>query len=311
MAEELNRREFLITGFAAAAAAGASEPAATVGTLPERILGRTGERVTLLGLGGASTRTPLSNGRREEAIAIIERALALGITYFDTAATYGTSEEYLGEVVARRRKGMFLATKSDERTRDGAWRELERSLKRLRTDYIDLWQMHRASLPERDTAPAFAKDGVIRAIEEAKAQKLIRFAGVTGHHRTDVLADWLERYPFDALLTVVNAVDIHHADSFIRKLLPVAQAKNVGVIAMKVPAYGQILSDLDIKSAMHYALSQPGVACCIIACDSVAMLEANVAAARNFAPLTAEQQARITARTAGNWQRASFYRGWT
>lgn len=152
MAEELNRREFLVAGFAAAAAAGASAPAAAVGTLPARILGRTGEQVTLLGLGGASTRTPLSNGRREEAIAIVERALALGINYFDTAATYGTSEDYLGEVASRRRKDMFLATKSDERTRDGAWRELERSLRRLRTDYIDLWQMHRASLPERDTA---------------------------------------------------------------------------------------------------------------------------------------------------------------
>jgi aryl-alcohol dehydrogenase-like predicted oxidoreductase len=311
MSEALNRREFLLTSLAVASAATVGQAAKAAGPLPTRLLGRTGVRVTLLGLGGASSKTPLSMGQHEEAIAIIERALDLGINYFDTAASYGPSEDFLGEVVARRRKDMFLASKSGERTRDGAWRELERSLKRLRTDYLDLWQMHHVSLHERDTVPAFGKDGAIRALEEAKAQKLIRFTGVTGHHRTDVLANWLERYPFDTLLTVVNAVDIHHADSFIRELLPVANKRGVGVIAMKVPAYGKVLRNIGIQEAMHYGLSQSGVACCIISADNIAMLEQNVGAARNFAPLSAERQTQVTTRTASYWQEASFYRDWT
>ncbi len=312
MTEELNRRDFLLAGLAATASAGALQGAEAGTGLPTRVLGSTGQSVTLFGLGGASSETPLSNGQRDSALAIVNRALDLGVNYFDTAATYGTSETYLGEVVKARRAQMFLASKSAERTRDGAWRELERSLKRLQTDHLDLWQMHHVAIAERDTVPAFAKDGAIRAIEEAKAQKLIRFAGVSGHHQTGVLADWLSRYPFDTLLTVVNAADIHHPDSFIRRVLPVAAKRGVGVIAMKVPAYGKLLKGLAIQQAMHYSLSQPGVACCIIACDSVAMLEQNVAAARACqARLSLAEQVRITERTASYWQETDFYRAWT
>jgi aryl-alcohol dehydrogenase-like predicted oxidoreductase len=310
---------------ASAARAGATRVVATQAAtdtvaapaLPMRLLGQTGQKVTIFGLGGASAKTPLQNGPHEAAVAIVERALELGVNYFDTAYTYGNgrSERAIGEVVKTRRKDMFLTSKSDQRGYDGAMRELEGSLKRLQTDHLDLWQMHRASLHDRDTEPAFAENGVIKALQKAKDEKMVRFVGVTGHHRTDVLADWLKRYPFDTLLATVNAVDLHHEDSFIKNLLPVAQQKKVGVIAMKVPAYGRLLNKeagVTIQQAMHYSLSQPGVACCIIACDSVAMLEENVAAAQAITTtMDTAAQDTLVAKTAAYWKHASFYRQWT
>jgi aryl-alcohol dehydrogenase-like predicted oxidoreductase len=116
--------------------------------MPERELGQTGIKVPILGLGGAG-QTPLSWQNSESAaVSLIERALALGIRYFDTAASYGPSEDYLGKVLPAHRQRIFLASKTDARDRDSAWRELERSLKRLKTDYLDLWQLHHVSFTE-------------------------------------------------------------------------------------------------------------------------------------------------------------------
>lgn len=320
MPEELSRRQLLQAGMGAALIGLTSEKSQSAPAkqpqLPTRLLGRTGAQVTIFGLGGASAKTPLSNGPEEQALAIISRALDLGVNYFDTASTYGDwrSETYLGKVAKTRRKEMFLASKTAERTYDGAMRELEQSLKRLQTDHLDLWQMHHVSLPDRDTVPAFGKNGAIKALDEAKRQKLVRFVGVTGHHEPDILADWLRRYPFDTLLTAVNAGDVHQPRPFIKNLLPVARERKVGIIAMKIPAYGQLLNPgagVSIREAMHYTLSQPGIACGIISCDSLAMLEENVATARAFAPLSAQAQAKIESSTAGYWPNAAFYRQWT
>lgn len=284
--------------------------------LPTRLLGQTGQRITLFGLGGASSQTPLSNGPHEQAVAIVERALALGVTYFDTAPSYGNgkSERALGEVAKDNRARMVIASKTAERTYDGAMRELEASLQRLETDHLDVWLMHHVSLPERDTNPAFGPTGAIKALEKARAEKMVRFAGVSGHHRTDVLAEWLRRYRFDMVLTVVNAVDRHHSDSFIERVLPVAQARKIGVVAMKIPAYGRLLrpkEGVGMRQAFAYALSQPGVAGGIIACDTIKMLEENVAAARAFVALDEAAQRALEAQTASYWQDASFYRDWT
>jgi aryl-alcohol dehydrogenase-like predicted oxidoreductase len=284
--------------------------------LPMRVLGTTGLRVSIFGLGGASAKTPLSNGPHEEAVEIVERALALGVNYFDTANSYGNgrSESAMGEVAKKHRKEMVIASKTGQRTYDGAMRELEASLKRLQTDHLDVWFMHHVSLHDRDTIPAFAEGGAIKALEKAVAEKTVRFAGISGHHRTDVLADWLGRHRFDVLLTVVNAVDRHHDDSFIEKLLPVAREEKVGVVAMKIPAYGRLLrpgNGVGMKEAFAYSLSQNGVASGIIACDNLQMLEENVAAAHAFAKMDAGAQAALEAKTASYWQRASFYRDWT
>lgn len=284
--------------------------------LATRPLGQTGKRISIFGLGGASAKTPLSNGPHESAVAIVERALALGVTYFDTASSYGNgkSERAIGEVAAKHRARMTIASKTSERSYDGAMRELEASLKRLQTDHLDVWLMHHVSLTERDTQPAFGVNGAVKALEKAVAEKMVRFAGVSGHHSTEVLADWLRRHPFDVVLMPINAVDKHHSDSFIERVLPVARERKVGVVAMKIPAYGKLLRPNDgvgIREALAYTLSQPGLAGGIIACDSIEMLEQNVAAARDFTALDAKDLAALEAKTAFYWESASFYRDWT
>jgi aryl-alcohol dehydrogenase-like predicted oxidoreductase len=281
--------------------------------MPERELGKTGVSVPLFGLGGGG-RTPLSSESAErEAIALTERALELGIRYIDTAANYGSSEDHLGKVLPAYRKQIFLATKTEQRDRDGAWRDLERSLKRLNTDYLDLWQLHHVSF-ERELDTIFGKNGAIQAIEEAKAQKIIRFAGITGHHEPNIIAEGLRRYDFDTTLIPVSAADIHHPRPFIPGVLPIAREKNVGVIAMKVPAYGNLFKPgvLDgMHQAMGYSLSQAGVHCCVIATENIAQLESNVEVARTFKPLDQAALAEIEQRTAKAWEDNTFFRAWT
>ncbi|MFM1842306.1 MAG: hypothetical protein RLZZ490_1042, partial [Cyanobacteriota bacterium] len=183
--------------------------------LPERMLGNTGLSLPIFGLGGAG-QTPLSNPNQEaEAIALIEAALTFGIRYFDTAANYGPSETFLGKGLGDRRSEIFLASKSGRRDRDGAWRELEQSLTRLQTDQLDLWQLHHVSFQE-ELDEIFSPTGAIQALEEARAQKLIRFGGITGHHEPDIIATALERYPFDTTLIAINAADVHHPRPFSR-----------------------------------------------------------------------------------------------
>lgn len=318
------RRNFLITSLTAAVGMagcssvtnqlmGASAPLKAKGSLPLRQLGRTNMQVPILGLGGAGN-TPLSWQNGEQAATEqIQRALELGIRYFDTAASYGPSELYLGKVLPAYRDKIFLASKTSARDRDGAWRELERSLQRLNTDYLDLWQFHHVSF-ETDLDTIFGKDGAIEALEEAKAQGLVRFSGITGHHDPDVIATGLERYPFDHALIPVNAADPHHPRPFIPNVLPVAIAQNVGITAMKVPAYGRLFKPgvLDgMHQALGYALSQPGVHCAVIAAQNIEQLEENVRVARAFQPLDEATLSEIEQRTASTWQDNTFFRAWT
>jgi aryl-alcohol dehydrogenase-like predicted oxidoreductase len=330
MTDKTTRRNFLLTG--AAVAGGIMGNAAlqqnqsdiaqsTVQNkvakptekIPERVLGRTQVQVPIFGLGGAG-QTPLSwEGQEKDAVAIIEKAIALGIRYFDTAANYGPSEDYFGKVLPYHRKNVFLASKTDARDRDGAWRELERSLKRLNTEYLDLWQMHHVSFTE-DLDTIFARNGAIQAVEAAKAQKLIRFAGITGHHDPNVIAEGLRRYSFDTTLIPVNAADKHHPRPFLPVVLPVAKEKNVGVIAMKVPAYGRLFKPggLDgMNQALGYAMSQPGVHCCVVAAETIAQLEDNFKVAQAFQPLSQQELTTIEQRTAAIWEDNTFFRAWT
>lgn len=324
MARRRTRRYFLASSIAAAGGIASistlkqqqskllASPETTT-TMPERILGKTGVNLPIFGLGGAG-QTPLSHeGREAEAVALIERAIALGIRYFDTAAEYGPSEDYLGKVLPTYRSHIFLASKTHVRDRDGAWRLLERSLKRLKTDRLDLWQLHHVSL-KAELEQIFSANGAIAALEEAKQQKIVRFVGITGHHEPDIIAEGLRRYPFDTTLICLNAAEKHHPRSFVTNVLPVAREKNVGVIAMKVPAYGQLFKNklLDgMHQAMGYTLSLPGVHCCVIAAESVQQLEENVKVAQAFKPLNAEEMAAIEQRTLVAWQDNTFFRQWT
>jgi aryl-alcohol dehydrogenase-like predicted oxidoreductase len=325
MKRNVKRRSFLLTSAAIAGGmmssitlrqsrkVAASEQSAPPATLPERTLGNTGISLPILGLGGASRLTPLSQaGAEAEAIALVQRAWELGIRYFDTAATYGPSEDYLGKVLPAYRSQVFLTSKTAIRDRDGAWRELERSLQRLQTDYLDLWQLHHVSFAE-ELETIFSRDGAIHALVEAKQQGIVRLVGITGHHEPDIIINGLRRYPFDTTLIPVNAVDKHHPRPFIPGVLPIAQEQKVGVIAMKVPAYGKLFQPgalTGMAQALGYTLSQPGVSHCIIAADSIAQLEANVDAARSFQPLAESALSEIEQKTVAIWQESSFYRAW-
>jgi hypothetical protein len=301
--DKISRRKFVQTvigGAAAASIAGKLEPLETITTalvekptMPKRPLGKTGYSVCIFSLGGQATLE--QDGRRDEAVAIINRAIDLGVNYIDTAAAYGggVSESYIGEVMKTRRKEVFLASKTHDRSYDGSMRLLERSLKHLQTDHLDLWQLHNVRTQE-DLDRIFAKDGAIHALEKAREEKIVRFLGITGHRDPFVLRKGIEHYPFDTILMALNAADRHHA-SFIEHLLPVAVEKHMGIIGMKIPARGRIFREGGIttmEQAMRYVLTFP-VSTIIIGISTTNELEENVRIAREFKPYNKEQLAKI------------------
>ncbi|MGO9476503.1 MAG: aldo/keto reductase [Limisphaerales bacterium] len=341
----LNRREFLkLGGFATAAVIGqtalptvaraASETPsnpATANALPTRNLGKTGYRVGIFSLGGQAALEHAHNDA--VAVPLINRALDLGVNYIDTSSIYGGperwSERYVGQVMKQRRAEAFLASKTKERTRDGSLRMLEKSLELLQTDHLDLWQLHDVGT-QADLDAIFAKGGAMEALLQARDQKLVRFLGITGHHRPDALMEAVRRQPFDCILMALNGADKHHF-SFMDQLLPLAVGKQMGIIGMKVPARGRILSSwtppspeqqkhmwegvveatgpgtLQMREAMYYTLSLP-VSTVIIGVDSIAQLEENVQLARDFTPLTKSQMAAISQKTEPVSKQALFFR---
>jgi hypothetical protein len=306
----VNRREFVKLGAASTAAVVLGPRALGANTPPmaERPLGRTGHRVRLFSLGGQATLE--QPDRLEESVAIINRAIDLGVNYLDTAAAYGRgiSQTYLGEVMATRRNEVFLATKTHNRTRDGSLQLLEDSLKRLRTDHIDLWQLHNITRTEQ-LDQIFGKDGAIEALTRARDEKIVRFLGITGHYDPAVLMDGLRRFPFDTILMALNAADRHHTP-FQDTVLPLANEMGLGVIGMKIPARGRLFRDggvTSMRDAMHYVLTLP-VSTVIVGCDSVAQLEENVRLAREFTPLAASEMRRIEALTAPYATDAAFFK---
>ena len=299
---------------------------ATPDAMPTRNLGRTGYRAGLFSLGGQAAIEQPDN--EAAAVAIVERALDLGVNYIDTAAMYGGgkrwSQRYIGQVMKRRRNQVYLASKTHDRTRDGSLRLLEESLRLLNTDHLDVWQLHHIDSQD-DVDRIFAKGGALEALQQAREQKMVRYLGVTGHTDPEVLMECLRRFHFDQILLAVNAADKHHL-SFQEKLLPLAVEKQMGIIGMKIPSRGRLISNwpavgayahgktqagpLTMKDALYYVLSLP-VSTVIIGCDNVAQLEENVKLAREFTPLSEPQLAALSARTVPIAEQALFFRRWS
>ncbi len=340
-----DRRAFMKTGGAATAALlaqgalprpaqampGLPSNPRTAGSMPTRNLGRTGFRVGLFSLGGQSA---LERGNNDAvAVPLVERALDLGVNYIDTSSIYGGpdrwSERYIGQVTKRRRSEAFLASKTKERTRDASMRMLEQSLKLLNTDHLDLWQLHDIGTMT-DVDEVFAKGGAMEALVEAREQKMVRFLGLTGHHRPESLMGAIQRFPFETVLLALNAADSHHY-SFTKELLPLAVEKQMGVIGMKITGRGRLLSTwtppsleqqkrswegvvianapgtIGMRDAISYTLSLP-VSTVIIGCDSVAQLEENVRLARDFTPLSEAQMAALAEKATPCSKQALFFR---
>jgi aryl-alcohol dehydrogenase-like predicted oxidoreductase len=309
----MTRRAFVKTlaGGAAAASlaplAGRLEAAAPA-AMATRPLGRTGHDVRLFSLGGQSTlERPDTDALSEQ---IIERALDLGVNYIDTSRRYGSgiSETYIGRVMKRRRAEVYLATKTRDRTYDGSMRSLEESLKALQTDRLDLWQLHNV-MTDADLEQIFAKDGAIRALEQAREQKITRHLGITGHFDPWVLRRAIERHPFDTILMALNCADRHRA-SFIEHLLPVAVEKKMGIIGMKIPARGRLFREGGVRTmqdAMRYVLTLP-VSTVIVGITTVAELEENVKIAREFRPMAEADMRRLEALAKPNAEDAMFFK---
>jgi aryl-alcohol dehydrogenase-like predicted oxidoreductase len=249
--------------------------------LPHRPLGKTGVQVPVLGYGTA----PLGHIKLMDAPLIhksarlLNHAIDRGITYLDTSPDYG-SQPKVGEVMKTRRDEVFLATKINKRKKKDVLTELRQNLKELQTDHLDLVQVHAVNTMA-DLEAALAPDGAIAALEEARRQGMTRFVGITGHARPAVLAAALGRYDFDTVLVAVGPVDrLVNAPEDV--VLPLAQAKSAGVIAMKVFAHGEIARrDL----ALRYALSLPGVSLAIVGMAEEAHIDENVRLAESLAPL--------------------------
>lgn len=263
--------------------------------MPQRPLGRTSQQVTILGLGGEGILR--TQGRGNEAAQVIHRALDQGVNYCDTAPAYADSMDYYGAALGERRRDIFLASKTHDRTRDGSLRLLDESLRRLRTDHLDLWQLHDLRSQD-DLNRIFAKGGALDALLQARSEGRVRFLGLTGHHDPTVLLEAMRRFAFDTALVALNAADVHRL-SFINTVLTEAARQGMGVIGMKVCAQGRLLgrNKLLMAEAMGYVLSLPGVSLTIVGCQTPEEVDANAAIARQFTPMDSTQMRELEERT--------------
>ena len=325
-----SRREFLRKMAAAAALTtvvspvsllSGCKPSAVAATMPLRPLGKTGHMVGIYSLGAQATvETP---GKEELAVQIVNKAIDLGINYIDTAAAYGrrsetvsreeamgTSERNVGQVMKTRRNEVFLASKTHDRTYDGSMRLLEKSLKNLQTDHLDLWQVHNVKASEKEVLHTyFEEGGVIKAMEKAKAEGMVKNIGFTGHEDPEVLKMMAESYQFDNVLVAINAADKHY-NSFIEKFLPVAVEQGIGIVGMKIPARDRIFDHggiITMKEAMEYVMTLP-VSTIIIGIDEIAELEENIKIAREFKALDADQLLAIEDKAKPHYEHLQFFK---
>lgn len=256
-------------------------------SLPKRILGKTGVEVSCPGLGGEGVLR--TYGREREAREVIDRALELGVNYFESARAYSGSEAYYGLALGERRQGIFLTSKSHDRTAAGARRHLETTLANMRTEWLDLWQVHDVR-SEEDLQAIFGPGGAIEAFDRAKRDGLVRFVGVTGHQDPAILRKAFELYDFDTVLLPVNPAEPAHL-SFIDSVIPEARRRDMGIIGMKVLCRGLGLKVPGCGSELpwiRYALAQ-AVSTIVVGCDTPEQVARNVAAAMTK-PMPADEQ---------------------
>lgn len=275
--------------------------------LPRRPLGRTGHDVTLFALGGEGVLR--THGYLNEAVQVIHRALDQGVNYCDTAPAYADSLNYYGAALGERRKDIFLASKTHDRTRDGSLHLLDMSLKKLRTDHLDLWQLHDLRTMA-DLKMIFAKGGALEAMLQAREEKRVRFLGLTGHHDPAILLEAMRRFSFDTVLVALNAADVHYLP-FATTVLPEAVRQGMGVIGMKIYGAGSLFQGpgaLTPEQAMRYVLSLPGVCTTIIGCRTPAEVDENARIARSFAPFTEAEQRALEERTRSQGGGFTYYK---
>ncbi|MBD2048219.1 aldo/keto reductase [Coleofasciculus sp. FACHB-64] len=269
------------------------------GEIPRRKLGRTGVEVSALTLGGFHLGVP----NEPEAIRIVQEALDAGVTFMDNAWEYneGVSEQRLGKALQGRRDKAFVMTKvcTHGRDRKVAMQQLEQSLRRLKTDYIDLWQVHEV-VYDNDPERHFSKGGVIEALDEAKQQGKVRFVGFTGHKDPAIHLKMLSYdYPFDTVQLPLNCFDASFR-SFEKQVLPELNKRGIAAIGMKsLGGEGEPIKAgvVTVQEALRYAMSLP-VATTVSGIDSLQVLRQNLNIARGFTPMTPEEMQAVRSRYA-------------
>ena len=304
----IGRREFLRRAASAGVgltltASGQGAAARPADGLPTRVLGRTKQKVTILGLGTA----PVGEGPvgLQEGIKIFGEVLDRGVTYVDTARIYGNAEEILGHLIPKRRDKLFVATKVSTHTAAGAERSLAESLRRLRTDHVDLVHIH--SIGSKRIERVVAKDGVLAYLRKQKAAGKVRFIGISGHNRPANFVRMLATDQIDVLMCVMNHADRNIYD-FEGRVLPEARKRNVGCAAMKVYAgikggfrnhkrghVGCATEPARLPQALAYALDLEGVGVAVVGPYTLEQAVQNVEFARKYAPLTPARRADLLA----------------
>ena len=271
------------------------------GEMPYRTLGKTGEKVSCIGLGGFH----LGQSRLEEADAVklFQVAVDRGINFSDNSWDYnqGESERRVGKALKGRRDKVFVMSKFDGRTKESALKQLDESLQRLEVDHLDLWQFHE-NIRLEDPDRFFADGGAHEAMTEARKAGKARYLGFTGHKDPSVHLRMLElaekyKFEFDTVQMPLNVMDAHFR-SFGKEVLPVLVKKNIGVLGMKSMASGHILRSKTVSAldCLHYALSLP-TSVVITGVDSKAVLDQAFEAAKSFSDVTKEELAAILEKT--------------
>ena len=299
--KRMGRREFLkragCTGLALVAMQ-RSLRAQSSDVLPQRVLGRTKEKVSILGLGTA----PVGEGPVDvqEGIRIFSEALDRGVTYVDTARIYGEAEEMLGHVIPKRRDKLFVVTKVSTDSAAGAEQSLNESLRQLKIDHLDLVHIH--SIGSKNLDRVLAGDGVLECLLKQKQAGKLRFIGISGHNRPANFVRMLQTDQIDVLMCVMNYADRNIYD-FESKVLPEARKRNVGCVAMKVYAgikggfpnhrsgyVGCATEPAYLPQAMAYALDLEGVSVAVVGPYTVEQAIQNVEFACKYAPLSESQR---------------------
>lgn len=291
---KISRREFVKTTAAAVTAAAIvpsisctaiSSPFDAKG-LPTKILGMTGVRVPRMAVGLGSRWMGETND--DIALEILEYALNNGLYYWDTAANYGneqiSSEERIGRLLKNRRKEVFLVTKVEEREADKAKESIERSLKRLQTDYIDLLHVH--SIASTEDAESLGNKGkVLEVMHQYRDEGIVKHIGFTGHAVAEGMKRAAELYDFEAMMIALNHNVTETDEKFEEYAVPFAAKKGLGVIAMKVIRPRETVEGLDPHDLIRYALSLDHFSVVNIGTDKMEVLKENLDLIRNFQPL--------------------------
>lgn len=268
--------------------------------IPFRALGRTGVDVTAIGFGGYHLGLIKDD---DEAVRLVQETIDAGITFMDNAWEYhdGRSEELMGKAIADRRDEVFLMSKvcTHGRDRHEAMRQLEDSLRRLKTDHLDLWQVHEVVF-ENDPELHFAPGGVIEALQQAQQEGKVRFVGFTGHKSAEIHLKMLAyEYPFDTCQLPLNVLDGTFR-SFEQKVLPELERQGIAAIGMKsMGGVGDMVKAgvVTAEEALRYAMSLP-VATLVSGIDSPEVLHQNLKVARNFVPMPADEMQALRTRCA-------------